>query len=314
MEKKRNFDCICEWCGQPFKGTTSRARFCPEHAGHEIAYCAECGKPVLVMSRDRRYNTFCSEECREKSRLRKLRASVSANVARRYPNCDFDADSYQKAEDPIHLRCRTCGHEFTISYHTIKPSREGEASGCPKCNEAEAQKEQEARKQQRSAEAKKRAEQRELEAYMRAENRRLKIIAKQSEVKICEQCGEEFIARNSRHKRFCSDNCATRYANHLKDHRRKKKIRANGNVDPSITLEKLYKRDKGVCQICGITCDWEDKTEINRTFIAGKTYPSIDHKIPLAKGGQHTWENVQLLCRGCNSIKSDTLVLPRSQE
>ena len=35
--------------------------------------------------------------------------------------------------------------------------------------------------------------------------------------------------------------------------------------------------------------------------------PELDHIIPLSKGGSHTLDNVQLLCRQCNSEKSDKL-------
>ena len=42
------------------------------------------------------------------------------------------------------------------------------------------------------------------------------------------------------------------------------------------------------------------------SFDCGKLsndYPSMDHIIPLVKGGYHTWDNVQLVCRGCNNKK-----------
>ncbi len=29
----------------------------------------------------------------------------------------------------------------------------------------------------------------------------------------------------------------------------------------------------------------------------------VDHIVPLALGGTHTWNNVQLLCRACNGAK-----------
>ena len=41
-------------------------------------------------------------------------------------------------------------------------------------------------------------------------------------------------------------------------------------------------------------------------FIAGNYYPSIDHVIPLSKGGIDTWNNVRLSHRICNSLKSDS--------
>ena len=58
-------------------------------------------------------------------------------------------------------------------------------------------------------------------------------------------------------------------------------------------------RDNGICQLCGkqIDFDWDSNSDY---------YPSIDHIKSIAKGGLHNWDNVQLACRKCNSIKSDS--------
>ena len=76
-------------------------------------------------------------------------------------------------------------------------------------------------------------------------------------------------------------------------------------VDNDITVEGLYRRDNGTWYLCGGRCNYEDYTVIDGTFIAGDWYPSIDHVIPLAKGGEHSWNNVMLAHRLCNSRKSD---------
>ena len=75
--------------------------------------------------------------------------------------------------------------------------------------------------------------------------------------------------------------------------------------DKDITLEKLYNRDNGICAICGGRCNYENYIFKDTTFIAGNTYPSIDHIKPLSKGGSHTWDNIQLAHKQCNSIKSN---------
>lgn len=74
-------------------------------------------------------------------------------------------------------------------------------------------------------------------------------------------------------------------------------------IDNDITLQALFKRDKGVCQLCGKPCDWEDITEHEGTFIAGNNYPSIDHITPLSCGGEHSWGNVRLAHRHCNTLE-----------
>lgn len=71
--------------------------------------------------------------------------------------------------------------------------------------------------------------------------------------------------------------------------------------DSSITLEKVIERDHGICQICGL---YVDKTDIDRGHIK-RMYPTVDHIIPLSKGGTHTWDNVQLAHMMCNAGKCD---------
>ena len=71
--------------------------------------------------------------------------------------------------------------------------------------------------------------------------------------------------------------------------------------DETITLKDLIKRDGGICQICGKPTDAND---IKAGHI-GKAYPTLDHIIPLSKGGSHTWDNVQLAHMSCNAGKCD---------
>lgn len=52
----------------------------------------------------------------------------------------------------------------------------------------------------------------------------------------------------------------------------------------------VWARDGGKCVNCGATKDLQ-----------------FDHIIPLARGGANTKENIQILCRACNSRKSDEI-------
>lgn len=113
----------------------------------------------------------------------------------------------------------------------------------------------------------------------------------------CGVCGKRFIPRQQ-HQKWCSRNCRN-YANPGDD--RKRCRRYGVYFDPKIRREDVFERDKYICQICGIKCDPNDRSWGS----SGATHPTIDHIIPLSKGGTHTWDNVQCACALCNSVKRD---------
>lgn len=82
------------------------------------------------------------------------------------------------------------------------------------------------------------------------------------------------------------------------------RMRSNNNdveFDESITLKAVRLRDNDICQICGLTVD---DTAIENGHIK-RMYPTVDHIIPLSKGGSHTWDNVRLAHMSCNAGKCD---------
>lgn len=44
-----------------------------------------------------------------------------------------------------------------------------------------------------------------------------------------------------------------------------------------ISLKKLFLREKGICYLCGGTCDFEDVILIKGFLAAGSTFPAIDY-------------------------------------
>lgn len=115
----------------------------------------------------------------------------------------------------------------------------------------------------------------------------------------CVVCGREYHTLNTNQK-TCSSECSKRYTNIRRDHR----IKKENVIDRNITLASLFRRDKGTCYICGMACDYNDFQVRNGQKIIGNMYPTIDHVIPIARGGLHEWANVKLAHRICNSIKS----------
>lgn len=117
----------------------------------------------------------------------------------------------------------------------------------------------------------------------------------------CEFCGKGFEQHNGSH--FCSSKCRKKNKNlekHRKKENRTKKAKENGKYDNSITLVKVYEHDHGICYLCGKHLTLND--DYNRSDA-----PTIEHVIPIAKGGTHTWDNVKLACRDCNVKKGTKL-------
>lgn len=66
-------------------------------------------------------------------------------------------------------------------------------------------------------------------------------------------------------------------------------------IDPIVVFE----RDKWRCHLCGCATP----RKLRGTYEPNA--PELDHVVPLAAGGGHTWGNVKCACRRCNGLKSD---------
>lgn len=114
--------------------------------------------------------------------------------------------------------------------------------------------------------------------------------------------------------RFCSIACANAYlpprgivvseANSMRDpymnqrkcaQRRARKLSVEvEKVDPAY----IFKRDKWRCHLCGKPVD----RRLNGSELLG---PTLDHIVPLSKGGEHSKANVALAHRQCNTVKNN---------
>lgn len=90
-------------------------------------------------------------------------------------------------------------------------------------------------------------------------------------------------------------------ANNLKNAKRRS---ATNDGDAGITVAKLRARDGDFCRACGFKIDF-DAAQYDDLA------PEIDHIVPLAREGTHTWDNVQLLHGRCNRSKGARLISDR---
>ncbi len=57
---------------------------------------------------------------------------------------------------------------------------------------------------------------------------------------------------------------------------------------PAVNRREVLRRDKHTCQYCGST-----------------RHLTLDHVIPVSKGGQDTWDNIVTACETCNNRKGN---------
>lgn len=224
---------------------------------------------------------------------------TGAEYLKKYGETGFACTGlFEGCEGKIGLRCVKCGYEFEYSAQGIRRRRKIK---CKKCSELEQEakaleikKEQNIRKEERMA----LAEQKKKEKTTIREGKKRTID--------CEMCGKSFITYRANAK-TCSKECSRKRSNKISSRAKDSRINNLNNIDKDITLESLFKRDAGVCYICGGRCNWEDYTMRGSTFIAGDWYPSIEHVTPLSHGGLNAWSNVRLAHRRCNYLKRDNL-------
>jgi 5-methylcytosine-specific restriction endonuclease McrA len=71
---------------------------------------------------------------------------------------------------------------------------------------------------------------------------------------------------------------------------KRKRYRAKGYARLRKSYAKMERLGVKNCEICGTA-----------------EYLTIDHKIPVSKGGKNNIENLQVLCNDCNQFKADLI-------
>jgi 5-methylcytosine-specific restriction endonuclease McrA len=243
--------------------------------------CVQCGGKYTGHKRK-----YCSDECKKEVRRRKNRERM------------------RKVNPPkpdVTIMCEWCGELHTVPSRTAHQAR----FCSDKCRDTwwsrvayehkPIEERNAERRRQKIIRQKRLAKEREI-AYL-----------KRLTIKECEWCNNSFKTAIPSQV-TCSDECRRKRRNHLASIRSDKRINESNLIDTDITLERLYERDNGICYLCGTECSYNDKTITSEGyFIAGETYPSIDHVKPLSKGGKHSWNNVKLAHHRCNTIKSNRI-------
>lgn len=202
-----------------------------------------------------------------------------------------DGDTLELVEydEQLTLRCKVCGHEFQKSKSGYK-----HVFTCPHCHEED---------MRRQAEAKARKKFERHQQLEAAREWRLSV------PRICKECGQPFYSEYEGAV-YCSDKCKNRGRNRKAYERKKRRgdvagsyrhrmriKRTPATYDRTVTLDAVYKKFNGRCCQCG--------RMTYRTRDYAPDQATLDHIVALANNGTHTWDNVQLLCSDCNSMKRD---------
>lgn len=122
----------------------------------------------------------------------------------------------------------------------------------------------------------------------------------------CRQCGVEFTYRHYRRtKLYCSTKCSRKFnrgaisaeSRAAQSYRRRAAKYGSGEHE-RFTRAEIFERDGWRCGICG-------KKVPRQTKWPAPQAATLDHIVPLAKGGKHVRANVQLAHMLCNSARRE---------
>lgn len=122
----------------------------------------------------------------------------------------------------------------------------------------------------------------------------------------CKECGKDFTTSDSR-MQCCSKECSDKRNWRNAYLIRKRRAKSNGLYERDISVSGIIERDGSSCYLCGNKVD-------ESSHYTSDYYPTIDHVVPLSKGGTHSWDNVRLAHRLCNMYKRDNKINDKTKQ
>lgn len=296
------FNKVCIECGDTFKSPNTGRKLCSEECRTryydriKTRICPTCGTTFVKRHGAQR---FCTPKCGKESALKTLttkrRWCVCQNpgCGQRYWPKQADrvkycskacADEHKRTPERLAITARRRQDKLAVVAieREKRAGRECRICGSPfrsssgerYCSDA-CRKERDRRKTRERA-----------------------VAAFTAKPRICRECETVFVPEyGDMNRTYCSDNCARRHLRRIG--KAKRRARIKGRAYETINPMAVFRRDGWKCQQCGTSTPREARgtTQDNA--------PELDHIIPLAGGGTHTWNNVQCLCRRCNQEKGD---------
>lgn len=265
-------------------------------------YCIHCGSEIT-----RRINKTTGLPSKAPRKYCGRRCLESAAEARRPPRAD------RKGRE-VEGFCPGCGRHF------LRYSRSGDDAGkycsreCYFSLRSRVSRERDSLRRiaataRRRAALRSKPSRSKLDLEM-ASIRRIGINAAPSRITVrpCSRCGAKTIGTKN-YSRTCDDckrqarrewsRSSPSRRRHKRIYRAKRRAIERGAKAHRIDPIRVFERDKWRCHLCGC------RTPKRLRGSYEPNAPELDHIIPLAAGGSHTWGNVACSCRQCNIAKSD---------
>jgi hypothetical protein len=273
-------------CAKPFTPTDRRQVYC-EHA------CALKASQRRLQGKDE-WGRYPAREC-ERPDCRRMYVPMTKKSHYCSPRCTHTMSSRKRTGAPLDMvyadrQCRFCGKTFT-------PLRSNANHCSTKCQH-------------------------------RAENAKVKAATPKPAPRPCAVCGRLYTPpTNHLANRYCSIPCRNSVGNErakvLRATDESARIRqmdaellariagrmrdfgSTATLDRSVTTTACIERFGTECHWCG------QEMNVERTVAAKQRGDAvtIDHLLPISAHGPHTWENVVLACRRCNTEKGTDVCL-----
>lgn len=288
MYKKVRYEKTCQYCGKKFEAHNKQKVFCSKKC-KDISY--RIARGIKCNTNPEPYKKICVVCGKPYESFRE--ASTTCSSA-----CSKQRRQIRNKQEKYTIKCAICGKEVISDQKSQKTCLSDE---CKKEYAREKRKKKYEREKEKHA-----IEKRFYNAIHTVERK-------------CIECGALFYCLDTESRLTCSKECSEQYGIKKKreDRRRRdKRIPKDRRID-RITIKKLFKRDNGICYLCGTKCDWNDWRESKKgNSYPGDSYPTIEHVTPISKGGLDSWDNVRLACWKCNLDKADGIIKikPMSRE
>jgi 5-methylcytosine-specific restriction endonuclease McrA len=119
-------------------------------------------------------------------------------------------------------------------------------------------------------------------------------------IRPCAHCGIVFTrpGTSAGYGRYCTVACwKAPPTERVQTSARRQYVRRRDAVRERVDWRRVFARDRWRCQLCG------GSTPLRLRGTPHPEAPELDHILPIAAGGLHTYANTQCVCRACNAWK-----------